>query len=361
MLVGLGAALAIGVETITGGHPAASEVSAPSTAVPGSPSSAGALTAAAVARKVDPAVVDINTVVETAQGNGAAAGTGIILTSGGEVLTNNHVVQGAVSVRVTVTALARTYSARVVGADPAADVAVLQIQGAAGLPTASLADSSKLKVGEAVYAFGNALGQGGTPSQSSGRITALDQSITARDNAFGSEQLSGMIQVDAQVAPGDSGGPLADSKGQVIGMITADQVAGFGGASSAGYAIPTNSALAVVEQIRSGRSGGSIVIGQTGYLGVDVRDLDPETAATLGDGVTSGALVLGVQPGSAAASAGLAPGAVITSVGSSAVGSVSDLEGALHGYRPGQQVRIAWTDQTGMHTATVTLGAGPAV
>src|SRR5437773_753225 len=146
-------------------------------------------------------------VIDTTVGyqGGSAARTGMVLTSSGEVLTNNHVIRGATSIKVTAVATGRTYTAKVVGTDPADDVAVLQLQGASGLKTIGTTDSSKLAVGTAVVALGNAYGAGGTPSVVTGNIVALDQTITAGDAGGGAaEQLSGLIETNAALQPGDS-------------------------------------------------------------------------------------------------------------------------------------------------------------
>jgi S1-C subfamily serine protease len=318
----------------------------------------GAINASAIAAKVDPAIVDINTV--TASGN--AAGTGMILTSSGEVLTNNHVVDGATTIRVTIAGRSGTYAADVLGVDPTVDAALLQIEGVSGLPTVTLASSSSLQVGEAVVALGNALGAGGTPSETEGTITALDQTITASEGRGVSEQLSGLIQSDAPIAPGDSGGPLVNSAGQVVGMITAGETQGFRSTNSTvGYAITADAALSVVNQIRSGQSSSEVIIGPVGFIGVQVRDLDSASASQLGLNLSSGALVVGVQAGTPAAAAGITQGSVITSVGGTSVTSIATLGTAIHVHKPGDRVSITWVNQSGTHTATVTLVAGPAI
>jgi S1-C subfamily serine protease len=326
----------------------------------GTQGATGGIDLQAIASQVDPAIVDINTVVKTAQGTGQAAGTGMLLTSSGEVLTNNHVVEGATSINVTIAGRSGTYTATVVGVDPSADVALLQVQGVSGLPTVTLADSSTLSVGDPVVALGNALGQGGTPSETSGTVTALGQSITASAGQGSSEQLTNMIQMDAQISPGDSGGPLVDSSGEVVGMITAGASQGYSATAptTVGFAVPASTARSVVEQIASGQSSSQIILGQVGYLGVSVSGQSSGAAASA---ATSGALVVGVDPGSPAEQAGISAGSVITAVGSTAVSSVTDLGTVLHGTKPGQQVQVAWTDQGIDHSAGVTLVAGPAV
>src|SRR5712691_7920525 len=196
---------------------------APISPVNPSPNQNGTLNAQAIAAMVDPAIVDINTVIQTSSGSGAAAGTGMIITSSGEVLTNNHVVDGSTSISVTIAGHAGTYTAHVIGVSPTADVALIQIEGVSGLPTVTLADSSSVKAGDPVVAIGNALGAGGTPSATQGQVTAVDQTITASEGSGRSEVLSGLIQEDASISPGDSGGALVNSSGQVIGMITAGE------------------------------------------------------------------------------------------------------------------------------------------
>jgi S1-C subfamily serine protease len=357
--VGVGWGLA---RALRSSPPTASPVaSAPVAEVPSQPQapiqpaapSTGSLNAQAIAAKVDPAVVDINTVT----GSGTAAGTGMILTSNGEVLTNNHVVDGSTSIAVTIAGHSGTYSATVLGVDPAADVALIQIQGVSGLPTVTLASSSSVQVGDAVVAIGNALGAGGAPSVTQGTITAVDQTITASEGGGKTEQLTGMLQADATISPGDSGGPLVNSAGQVIGMITAGEAQGFRSqVSTTDYAVPSNEALRVVNLIRSGQASSEIIRSQVSFLGVQVRSLTQAQATQLGLSVSSGALIVGVQSGSPAEKAGLPQDAVITAVGSTPVTDSASLGPALHLYQPGQKAPITYVDQSGTHTVTATLG-----
>jgi S1-C subfamily serine protease len=274
-----------------------------------------------------------------------AAGTGMVLTSSGDVLTNNHVVDGATSITVTVVSSGVTYSATVVGTDPSADVAVLRLDGASGLATAALG-TSPATVGEAVTAVGNAGGTG-TLSTAGGTVTALDQSITATDsNGSNAERLGGLIETDAAVQPGDSGGPLYDFAGAIVGMDTA---ASSGGAVQA-YAIPISTAEGIAAQIEQGATSATIHQGDPAFLGVSVSDAQ------------GGVAVLGVVPGGPAASVGMTAGDVITTVGGRAVSSTADLNAALAGHSPGQQVTVTWADAIGgLHSATVTLGTGPAL
>ena len=308
-----------------------------------------------VAAKVDPAIVDINTTL----GNGQAAGTGMIISSNGEILTNNHVVTGSTSISVTVQGRSQSYSAHVVGVDVSRDVAVIQIdQGVSGLPTVKFANSSSLQVGDAVIAIGNALGQGGAPHVETGHITALDQTITASEGGGTTETLDGMIQSDAVIYEGDSGGALVNSAGQVVGMITAGQAQGFrSSASTVGYAIASNAARSVVNRIRAHEIASDLTYGQVGYLGVAVQSMDASAARQLGLNVTSGALVTATPAeGSPASDAGISRYSVITRVGNSDVTSADSLGTAVKSHQPGDTVSVTWVNSGGTHTANVTLG-----
>jgi S1-C subfamily serine protease len=344
------------------GRLTANEQTAPAAALPTpdssvapSGSTAGA-DASSVASKVDGAVVDVTSTLGYASGR--AAGTGIVLTSTGVVLTNNHVIKGATSIRVTDVGNGRTYTASVVGYDTTADIAVLQLQNASGLQTASIGDSSRVQVGNTVIAIGNAGGTGGTPSVSSGTVTALDRTITASDAGNGtSEQLSGLIETDATLQPGDSGGPLVDTAGRVIGVDTAASSGfRFQSGSGDGYAIPIDTALSIARQIESGTASSTVHIGSTAFLGIEI-------AATAGsiDGSGNGVVVGGVMSGLPAANAGIAAGDTIVSVGGQSIDSVTSLNAVMAAHHPGDRVQVVWTDQSGQqHSASVQLATGPA-
>jgi S1-C subfamily serine protease len=247
-------------------------------------------------------------------------------------------------------ATGRTYAARVVGTDRTDDVAVLQLQGASGLTTVSLGDSSTLAVGDAVVGIGNALGAGGAPSAVDGVVQALDQSITANDSNGGGEQLTGLIRTTAPLQPGDSGGPLATAAGTVVGMDTAASSSFRFQAVGVSYAIPINTAVSIARQIEAGHASGTIHIGPAAFLGVQVQDSP-----------TGGALVAGVERGTPAAAAGLAGGDTIVQVGGTRIDSASTLTDVLGTHHPGDRVAVAWTDADGRdRTATVTLATGPA-
>ena len=237
-----------------------------------------------------------------------------------------------------------------------ADIAVIQIEGVSGLPTVSFASSSTLAVGDSIFAIGNALGQGGTPAVSQGSIRALDQTITASQAGAKAEQLAGMIQSDATIYPGDSGGPLLNSSAQVVGMITAGQVQGVRNSpSNVNYAIASDTLLDVVNQIRSHATNSAIRYIQDAYIGVNAQTLDAATTAQLGLNVSSGALVRSVVSGAPAAAAGITRDSVITSVGGTPVTSIDTLGPAIKAHKPGEKVSITWVNQSGPHTATLTL------
>jgi S1-C subfamily serine protease len=340
--VGVATGVVLGVTTAPNGTSTAATqvVPAANGSLDTGTGSAAATTTASSAQQAG--IVDIDSVLGY-QG-AEAAGTGMILTSDGEVLTNNHVVDGATSIQVTVVRTGSTYTATVVGTDPTDDVAVLQLDGASGLPTALLS-GSPATVGEAVTAVGNAGGTG-TLTAVSGTVTALDQSITATDSTGGdAEQLTGLIETDAAVQPGDSGGPLYGDDGTIVGMDTA---ASSGGPTQA-YAVPIATAEEIAAQIESGVPSATVQQGYPAFLGVSV-----------GDGVT-GVTVQGVLPDGPAASAGITAGDVIIGIGGSSIGSAADLSSALAEYSPGQQVIVTWTDPSGgTQSATVTLATGPA-
>ncbi|SRR6266567_372141 len=327
--------------------------------------SGGALDVQTIARRVSPAVVDVNSVIGSLFENtpiGQAAGTGMILTSSGQVLTNNHVIEGASSIHVTMAGRSSSYSAHVIGVDPTDDVALIQIEGVSGLPTVSIARSSSLSVGDGVVAIGNALGRGGAPTVTAGVIADLHQSIVVSGDGRAAGRLRDLIQMNATISPGDSGGPLVNTSGQVVGIITAAARDGLSSSGSrVGFAIPVNSALRIVEQIRSGRASAKVIVGPSGYLGIETANLDAAAAARLGLGITRGALVEAVVPGSPADKAGLTKDSVITAVNGRAIDSVDALGPAIHTHRPGDSIRVTWANATGSHTATIELISGPAV
>jgi S1-C subfamily serine protease len=327
-----------------------------------------------VAALVDPAVVDVNTTL--GYEDGAAAGTGIVLTSTGEILTNNHVIRGATNIKVTDVGNGKTYPATVVGYDVASDIAVLQLKGASGLTTISLGSSASVKVGQAVTAIGNAGGVAGTPSVAPGTVTGLGKSITASDDDGTVEQLTHLIETNAGLEPGDSGGPLVNSSGLVVGIDTAAS-AGFSfqdvsGATQA-YAIPINHALALAKQILAGHASATTHIGASPLLGVDVQTAQEDNygyGGGFGFGYSggyndapaaTGAIIAQVLPGSPAAGAGLAEGDVITAISGKKITTPTTLTNALLRYSPGSSVTVTWVDQSGVSDhASVKLATGAA-
>jgi len=319
----------------------------------GTPAGERTLDVDAVADEVVPGLVDVYATL--GYSGKRAAGTGMVLTPDGDVLTNNHVVAGATSISVTDVDTGRTYRADVAGYSRSSDVAVLRLRDAAGLGTVTTGDSSTVRVGDPVVALGNAGGDGGAPSVSPGTVTALDQSITATDESTGSsEELTGLIQVSADIRSGDSGGALADADGAVIGMNTAASTGyqlGRGGERSgvSGFAIPIDDALALARRITAGTASAEVHIGPSAFLGVSVSDAG-----------TAGARVQQVVPGGPADGAGVRAGDVLTGLGDRPVGSASDLTDAMDAQHPGDRVTVTWLDASGQqHRATVTLVEGP--
>jgi len=313
-------------------------------------------------------IVLINTVL--AYQSAKAAGTGMVLTSDGEILTNNHVVAGATSISVTVASTGKSYDAKVVGTDATDDVAVLQLSGASGLKPANIDSSANVNVGDAVTGVGNAGGTG-TLTAAPGTVTALDQTITTQaEGAAASETLHGLIETDADIQSGDSGGPLYNADGAIIGIDTAASV---GGTQTQGYAIPIGDALQIVKQVESGHETESVSIGYPAFLGIEVGQSaggdQSGYGAFNGYGSQSGAVqqpvagapVAGVISDGPAAAAGIVAGDTITAVDGTAIGSADALTSTLAGYKPGQSATITWTDASGAsHSASVTFAAGPA-
>jgi len=340
----------------------------------------------AVYDAVEPGIVDVTANLQYLQET--AKGTGFVIdATAGLVLTNNHVIDGATGVTVTLVTSGKNYPARVLGYDPADDVALLQVRGAAEIKAVTIGDSAQVRVGAPVLAIGNEAGQGGPPTVAPGVISSLGRTIVASDQSSDlTETLHGMMQTDADIRPGDSGGPLADAAGRVIGIDTA---AG-GAAVYSGYAIPIDRALPIARQIAARHPGPGVQIGLPASLGVLVPDStssDPRTQASEElrqtgtvsgsarrciSGTTtavpasiaparSGALIDGVLCGSAADAAGLFAGDVIVSVGGRAVTSPGSLTAILGRYRPGSQAPLAWVSPGGsLHKAVVTLIDGPA-
>ncbi len=310
-----------------------------------------------VAAKVIPGMAYVTALLSG--GRGVSAGTGMVLTPAGRVLTNNHVIDGSTAVSVADLGDGRTYQASVVGYDENQDVAVLQLTGASGLKTVSLG-TAPARVGDAVIAFGNAGGLGGIPEETAGTVTGTGASITAADEETGaSERLTGLIRTSVPLRAGDSGGPLVSRQGLVIGMNTAassQYLIQSGGAE--GFAIPIARAAGTCAAIVAGRGPATVHIGPTAFLGVS---LVPSAVAVPGRPPATGAGITAVSSGTPAAAAGLGFGDVIISLGGRPVTSPEALRAALVPRHPGNRVSLTWVDQERQeHTAFVVLAAGPA-
>jgi S1-C subfamily serine protease len=352
VLIGTGAVLAL---SLAGGSSGARAGRAGLEAVspPG-----GVLSAAetrAIAREVDPAVVNINAVIETPSGAADVAGTGMILSANGDIVTNNHVIENAKTIRVTVHGGRQHFLATFLGADPRDDVALLKVSASHPLPTVRLG-TSRLLVGSAVLAFGNSLGLGGVASVTSGAVSALNRSITATsETGADTEHLNGMIETDAPIAPGNSGGPLVDANGLVVGMNTA-AASGVGAAGSpVAFALPIGRIMTIVRQIESGSRGDGIVIGRSAYLGIE--GTSTRTPGTTPRGAVS---IVQVEPATPASSAGLQPGDVITSFAGHKVTSMPALSHLIGSLRPGDRVKIVFESAGNRRAVVVRLAAGPA-
>ena len=319
---------------------------------PANPVSQQKLDPSTIATNADPAIVDVTATLGFQ--NGEAAGTGMVLTSNGEILTNNHVIADASSLSVKISNRSQTYPATLVGTDPTDDVAVIQAQGVSGLSTVPLGNSSSLSVGDGVVAIGNAYNRPGPPTVTQGNVTALGRSITVRSDFGSAEALSDLIEHNAQLEPGNSGGPLFDAAGKVVGMNTAAATGAIPtSGTNDGFAIPIADALTIVHQIETGKSGGNVTVGAPGFLGVEVRD---SGGGRFNDG--SGPTVVGVQPSSPASNAGLVAGDQITAVDGTSVSTSDQLTQLIQSKHPGDTVRITWVDRSGQEqSASVRLAA----
>jgi S1-C subfamily serine protease len=350
----------------------------------------------AVYNKIKPGLVIINDTLNYQSEE--AAGTGMVLTSSGLVLTNNHVIEDATSITATVVATGKTYKVKVLGYDVTGDVAAVQLESSSGgsvsgLQTVPLGNSSVVKSGDSVLAMGNAEGQSEIVP-AAGQITGVNQTITAADDngTDTTETLHGMLKTNADIVSGDSGGALANSSGQVIGMNTAGNDVTYGTEQATGFAIPINTALSIVDKITAGQASSTISLGLPPFIGVftaggsssnpqtQLQQLNGNNSGFGGGGgqqscydsnvdiqqptsaapVSSGTLIDGTICGTPAASAGMEGGDVITAVNGKAVGSPNNLLTILSAYRPGDSVSITWVNLSGHSTTSkITLAAGP--
>ncbi len=270
-------------------------------------------------------------------------GSGVIITSDGTIVTNNHVIDGATDIKVDL-ADKREFKAKLIGTDAKTDIAVLKID-ATNLPTLSLGDSSKLKVGDVVFAIGDPFGVGETATM--GIVSA-----TGRQN-LGIENYEDFIQTDAAINPGNSGGAMVDLHGDLIGINTAIETGGSQGNIGIGFAIPINMARSVMDQIVT---HGKVV---RGYLGLLPQDVTPTLAKQFGVNQPGGALVGEVEPDTPAAKAGLKRGDVILTLNGQPVNSASDLRLRISQTAPGTAVKLGVSRDGKMQDFSVTLGELP--
>jgi len=369
----------------------------------GNSGSSGAVAPGTVQRlsnAVTPGLVVITSNLKYDGSGAAAAATGMIISHNGLVLTNNHVINGTTGLTATVVKTGQQYTATWLGYDKGSDVAVIKLEGASGLPTVPIGDSSTVKVGDDVVGMGNANGTGKI-SYVPGSITNLNQTITASDDGSGQapEKLTGMLQTNAQIIPGDSGGPLVSTDGKVIGMDTAASTNSMANSGqNVGFAIPINRAMTLARQIIAGQSSASVRIGSSGFIGVLVPSgpngaqstktnpgdqlRQEEAAQPFGRSgpapsgcvqndsnagvptriapVSSGTLVLGSLCQTSAANVGISAGDVITKVNNRPVSSPSSLMNILQGIHGGASVKVTWvTPDDQSVTRTVTLSVAP--
>ncbi|MBC7723534.1 MAG: trypsin-like peptidase domain-containing protein [Burkholderiaceae bacterium] len=325
----------------------------------GSTGSGSIGTNAAVTPATDDQKVGVVTILTTVDYNdqSKAAGTGMIMTSGGLVLTNNHVIDNSTSIAVTVESTGTTYTAVLVGTDSTNDVAVLQLvdssgRDVTGLQTVKFDTNGTTAVGDSIYSVGNAEGTGDLVT-AVGTVSATNESIKVGNEYTGAtESLTGLIRLASTVVSGDSGGPLFDGQGEVIGIVTA---ASSGSATVVGYAIDIDAALAVVKQIETGTKTSTVQIGYPAFLGVQIA------RASGGTTTTGGVPVGGVFAGLPAATVGLVAGDTITAIDGTPVADAAALTAIVAAHSAGDQVVITWTDAAGAgHTGTATLADGPA-
>ncbi|MDV3123960.1 S1C family serine protease [Mycobacterium sp. 21AC1] len=316
--------------------------------VPLAPAGAAPSDPAAAAATVEPSVVRLDTVVDYQ--NAYGIGTGIVLSPGGEVLTNYHVIQGANTINASVAG--QSFMAELIGYDRGHDIAVLQLRGAGGLSPAPIGDSGALAEGDPVVALGNAQGSDAPLTREVGTVTAFNRTVNAEDELTGSsDEINGLIEFAAPVRAGDSGGPVVNGAGQVVGLTTAASVNFRMGPGGKGFAIPINDAMAIAGQIRSRTPSPLVHIGPPTMLGVGVR-----SAPSQGPGV----VVQEVVRGGPAEAAGLVDGDVLTVLDGTTLDSARTLTLVLDRHYPGDVIDLTWLDRSGQQrTGKATLAAGP--
>jgi len=288
-------------------------------------------------------------------------GTGMIISKGGLVLTNNHVIAAAVnggSITITRSGSTKSQAATLIGTNPIDDVALIKINNASNLPVVTFGNSNALVAGDAVVAIGNALGlAAGTPTVTQGIVSALGRTVTA-GTSTSSETLNNMIQTDAAINPGNSGGPLLDSRGDVIGMNTAvaGTLADGETTQNIGFAIPVATIRSLLKSLMAGQS----VVNHGAFIGVEIESMTPSLQQQYGFTVSSGAVVMSVISGTGAASAGVKQGDIIVGINNSRIQSAQDVSSITSALKPGDQVVLHIVRGTKHLTIKVTLGRAPA-
>jgi serine protease Do len=290
---------------------------------PSSVLSGGQADIASIIQKTEPAIVAIAVDGYPDSGTGGAA-TGFVITPDGYIVTNNHVAEGASKIEITFTN-GDIKSAKIVGTDPSTDLAVLKVDGT-DLPTLELGDSDTAQVGDEVVAIGNALALEGGLSVTKGIISGTNRQA---DTSAGA-RLEGMLQTDAAINLGNSGGPLLDASGKVIGINTA--IANPSYAQNVGFVIPISKAKPIIDDLRLGRA--------PAFLGVGTENITPSLEREQDLSVDSGAYVDNVTGGSPAEDAGIKPGDVIVSIGGTRIASSADVIAAIRSHRPGDEVKV---------------------
>lgn len=310
----------------------------------------------AVVQRVLPAVVNVTTDVFQSNGQGQGVGTGFVVRSDGVIVTNCHVVESASKITVFSSDKNPTqYDARVIGGDCLHDLAILKVD-ATGLPTVALGNSGSLQLGQRVVALGYALALEGGPTVTTGIVSALDRTIQATDPACrtcqnGQRTYTGVVQTDAAINHGNSGGPLVDMQGQVVGINTA----GDDNAQNIGFAIAIDSVKQTIADAEQNP------LAPSAYLGVVSQTVTSDLAFQFGLKVDKGAYVLGTTSDGPAQAAGIHQGDVIVSIGGRAVATGEDVGTILDGLRPGQKVAVDVVGVDGARrTIDVVLGTRPA-
>ncbi|WP_370333652.1 S1C family serine protease [Mycolicibacterium hippocampi] len=310
---------------------------------PAAPAAAAPGDVMAAADQAEASVVRIDTAVDY-QGV-IGLGTGIVLDPGGQVLTNFHVVQGAD--RITGTVGGRSFPATLVGYDRGRDVAVIQLIGANGLPAAAIGDANVLVPGEPVVALGNSMGTDRPLTREVGTVTGFGRTVNAEDTLTGtSDELTGLIEIAAPVRAGDSGGPVVNGAGQVVGLTTAASVNFRMGPGGKGFAIPITDAMGVADQIRAGIRSDTVHIGPPVLLGVGVRTTPRDEP---------GVFVQEVMVGGPADRAGLLAGDVLIALDGTTLDSTNTLTSVLDRHYPGDALELVWIDGAGQTRTSVAV------